>query len=74
MKTAYKTELKIFNDYQSFQVTDSVELIPNDYQKIPYHIVFDVRNDLRQKSKVTAGGNWTVNKREAIATMTLSIA
>jgi hypothetical protein len=37
--------------------------IPTGYQKIPYHMVFDVKYDLRHKARLVAGGNWTVNDK-----------
>jgi hypothetical protein len=63
---AIKTELKQFTDYQTFIVLDSGEDIPTGYQKIPYHMVFDVKYDLRYKARLVAGGNWTVNDKEDI--------
>jgi hypothetical protein len=53
-------------DYQTFIILDSGENIPKGYQKIPYHMVFDVKYDLRHKSRVVGGGNWTVNDKEDI--------
>jgi hypothetical protein len=61
-----KTELKQLTDYQTFIVLDSGEDIPTGYQKIPYHMVFDVKYDLRHKTRLVAGGNWTVNDKEDI--------
>jgi hypothetical protein len=63
---AIKTELKQLTDYETFMVLDSGEDIPKGYQKIPYHIVFDVKYDLRHKVRLVAGGNWTVNDKEDI--------
>jgi hypothetical protein len=63
---AIKTELLQLTDYQTFIVLDSGEDIPTRYQKIPYHMVFDVKYDLRHKARVVAGGNWTVNDQEDI--------
>jgi hypothetical protein len=40
--------------------------IPTGYQKIPYHMVFDVKYDLRHKARLVAVGNWTVNDKEDI--------
>jgi hypothetical protein len=57
---AIKTELKQLTDYHTFIVLDSGEDIPTDYQKIPYHMVFDVKYDLRHKARLVAGGNRTV--------------
>jgi hypothetical protein len=45
---------------------DSGEVSPNDYQKIPYHIVFDVKYDLRHRARLVAGCNGTENEREGI--------
>jgi hypothetical protein len=61
-----KTELKKLTDYQTFIVLDSEESIFTGYQKIPYHMVFDVKYDLRHKTRLVAGGNWTVNAKEHI--------
>jgi hypothetical protein len=44
----------------------SGEDIPTGYQKISYHMVFDVKYDLRQKARLVAGGNWAVNDKEDI--------
>jgi hypothetical protein len=46
---AIKTELKQLKDYQTFILLDSGEDIPTGYQKIPYHLVSDVKYDLRHK-------------------------
>jgi hypothetical protein len=51
-------------DYQTFTILDSGKNIPTDYQKIPYHMVFDIKYDLRQKSRIVSGGNRTVNDKE----------
>jgi hypothetical protein len=63
---AIKTDIKQLTDYQTFIVLDSGEDIPTGYQKIPYHMVFDVKCDLRHKARLVAGGNWTVNDKENI--------
>jgi hypothetical protein len=63
---AIKTELKKRTDYQTFIVLDLGEDIPIGYQKIPYHMVFDVKYDARHKARLVAGGNWTVNDKEDI--------
>jgi hypothetical protein len=63
---AIQTELKQLTDYCTFIVLDSGEAVSNGYQKIPYHIVFDVKYDLRHKARLVAGGNWTVNDKEDI--------
>jgi hypothetical protein len=63
---SFKTELKQLTDYQTFIVLDSDKDIPTGYQKISYHMVFDVQYDLIQKERLVAGGNWTVNNKEDI--------
>jgi hypothetical protein len=63
---AIKTELKQLTHYQTFIVLDSAEDIPTGYQKIPYHMVFDVKYDLRHKVRLVAGDNWTVIDKEDI--------
>jgi Reverse transcriptase (RNA-dependent DNA polymerase) len=63
---AIKTELKQLTDYQTFIILNSGDNIPKGYQKIPYHIVFDVKYDLRHKARLVAGVNWTVNDKEDI--------
>jgi Reverse transcriptase (RNA-dependent DNA polymerase) len=63
---AIQTELKQLTDYQTFIILNSAEDIPKGYQKIPYHIVFDVKYDLRHKARLVAGGNWTVDDKEDI--------
>jgi hypothetical protein len=37
-------------DYQTFIVLDSGEDIPTGHQKIPYHMVFGVKYDLRHET------------------------
>jgi hypothetical protein len=49
---AIETELKLLTDYETFIIHDSGEDISKEYQKIAYHIVFDVKYDLRQKAAV----------------------
>jgi hypothetical protein len=33
---------------------------------ISFHIIFDVKHDLRHEAKLVAGGNWTVINKEDI--------
>jgi hypothetical protein len=66
MKKIIKAELKQLTDYQTFIVIDSGEDIPTGYQKILYHMVFDVKYDLRHKSRLVSGCNGTVNDKEDI--------
>jgi hypothetical protein len=64
-RDAMATELGQINDYKTFRVPDSGEDL-SDYQRIPYHFVFDVKFDLRRKAWLVAGGNHTEPPREDI--------
>jgi hypothetical protein len=66
VKKGIKTELKQLTDYQTFTILDSEEDIPTGYQKIPFHMVFDVKYDLRHIERLYEGGNLTVNNKEYI--------
>lgn len=60
------TELQQLTNYQNFILLDSVEIIPIGYQKIQYYMVFDVKDDLRHKARLVAGGSGIVNEKENI--------
>jgi hypothetical protein len=66
MSEGSKINLKQLTEYQTFILLDSGEDIPTGYQKIPYHIDFDIRYDLKHKGRLAAGGNRTVNEKEDI--------
>ena len=61
-----KKELAQLNEFKTFNALDKGETAPIGYQKIPYHIVFDVKFDLRRKSRLVAGGNWTTLEKDDI--------
>jgi ribonuclease P protein component len=66
---AIKTELKQLKqltNYHTFIVIDSEEAVPNVYQKIPNHLVFDVKYDLIHTARLVAGANWTEIEKEDI--------
>jgi hypothetical protein len=65
-KEAVKTEVKQLTDSQTFIVIHSGNDIPTGYQKIPYHMVFDVKYKLRHKARLIVVGNWTVSDKEDI--------
>jgi len=48
-------ELTQLDDYETFKLVENEDL--SEYQKIPYHFVFDVKFDLRHKARLVAGGN-----------------
>ena len=58
-ENAIKKELKQLFDYNTFKKLKPGEVLPTEYKKIPYHIIFDVKFDLRRKARLVAGGNWT---------------
>ena len=53
---AIAKELKQIDDYETFQVLDDAVPDPVGYQQIPYHVIFDVKFDLRRKARLVAGG------------------
>jgi hypothetical protein len=53
-------------EYQTFWVLEEGETLPNEYKRLPYHIVFDVKFDLRRKARLVAGGNFTDPPKEDV--------
>jgi hypothetical protein len=64
-KEAMDKELKQIQDYKTFRLFQKWETL-HDYKRIPYHMVFDVKFDLRRKARLVAGGNHTDPPREDI--------
>ena len=62
---AIQTELKQISDFKTFRTLGSGETL-GDFTRIPYHIVFDVKFDLRRKARLVAGGNHTETPKEDI--------
>ena len=62
-RDAIAKELKQINDYGTFRLPKKGESL-QDYNKIPYHFVFDVKFDLRRKARLVAGGNQTDEDKE----------
>ena len=56
---AIKTELGQLEEFRVFRLLAEGETLPEGYKQIPYHIVFDVKFDLRYKTRLVADGNWT---------------
>ncbi len=63
---AIKTELSQLDEFKVFRALAKGEKIPDGYKQIPYHIVFDVKFDLRAKARLVADGNWTEIGKEDI--------
>jgi hypothetical protein len=64
-QTAIDTETKQLNDYKTFRhrrPDDNME----EYTRIPYHCVFDVKFDGRRKCRLVAGGNHTSPTKESV--------
>ena len=63
---AIATELKQINEYETFRVIDDDFELDPEYQQIPYHLVFDVKFDLRHKARLVGGGNTTAAPKEDV--------
>ena len=53
-KEAIDKEINEINEYQTFKVLDQKETLPYGYKQIPYHLIFDVKFDGRQKARLVA--------------------
>ena len=60
---AINTELKQIQQYRTFRFLKRGEWL-RDFQRIPYHIIFDVKFDLRKKARLVAGGHLTSPPKE----------
>ena len=63
---AIAKELKQIDDYETFRTIDDDVPDPPGYQLIPYHVIFDVKFDLRRKARLVAGGNHTAPPKEDV--------
>ena len=50
-------EVKSINKHQTFITPEEDKLLPEGYQKIPYHYVFDAKFDGRKKGRLVVGGH-----------------
>jgi hypothetical protein len=64
-KEAIEKELKQIQDYRTFRELRKGETL-QDYKRIPYHIILDVKFDLRRKARLVAGGNHTDPPKEEV--------
>ena len=53
---AIKNELKQMDDFSVFRFLNQGESL-DDFQRLPYHMVFDVKFDLRRKARLVVGGD-----------------
>jgi hypothetical protein len=65
-KEFIEIELKQLTDDQDFIGLDSGKDISTGYQKIPHHLIFDVKYHRMHKERLVVGGNWKVKYREDI--------
>ena len=65
-REAIHKEISQLDEYKVFRAMKRGASIPAGYKQIPYHIVFDVKFDLRHKARLVANGNWTDATREDI--------
>ena len=66
-------ELGQLSDYKMFRVLEDHEKMPEGYKRIPYHMVFDMKFDLRKKLRLVAAGNHTDNPKEDIYSGVVSL-
>ena len=64
-RDAIETELKQINEYKTFRLPEPGEEL-DQFTRIPYHFVFDVKFDGRRKARLVAGGNHTTPPKEDI--------
>ena len=65
-RDAINKELAQLNEFKVFKALKREAPIPPDYKQVPYHIVFDVKFDLRHKARLVADGNWTDAARDDV--------
>ena len=58
-REAIQLEINQLNEFQVFTMLEPGEELDPAYKQVPYHIVFDVKFDLRCKAWLVADGNWT---------------
>ncbi len=61
-----KNEFDSLNRHEIFHVLQENDQLPKEYKRVPYHIVFDVKFDLRRKSRLVAGGRWCDPPKEDV--------
>ena len=69
---AINTELRQINGYKTFRPVQPEDDL-RKYARIPYHFVFDVKFDLRCKSRLVAGGNKTEPPKEDVYSVGLAM-
>ena len=57
-RKAMDTELDQIKNYETFQTIEN-DILPEEYKRIPYQMIFDVKFDLQKKARLVAGGHKT---------------
>ena len=62
---------QILHEFKAFQVLEKDEPTPPGYRRVPYHMTFDFKVDLRWKSRLVIDGNRSppVHKEECFASV-----
>ena len=68
-----RKEFESLNQHETFRVLQEEDKLSKEYKRIPYHIVFDVKFDLRRKSRLVAGGNWCDPPKEDVYSGVVSL-
>jgi hypothetical protein len=63
---AIEKELNQINEYKTFRVLEEEESLPNEYKRLPYHGVFNVKFDLCRKAWLVAGSNFMDPPKEDV--------
>ncbi len=58
-KEAMQKEVNSINEFEMLKVLEDDEILPEEYTKIPYHLIWDVKFDGRRKCRMVAGGHRT---------------
>ena len=58
-RDAIKKEMGQLMEYKTFKARRDLKKPPSGYQFVKFHLVFDVKHDLRRKARMVAGGHMT---------------
>jgi hypothetical protein len=65
-KTSMDTEIEQIDEYDTFKDMGKGRPPPHDHNKIRVHFVYDVKHDLRLKSRLVAEGNITAPPKDSV--------
>ncbi len=65
-ETSIGLEIDQLNECKTFRNMGKHAKIPRDHQRIRVHFVFDVKHDLRCKSRLVAGGHMTDPPKDSV--------